>query len=119
VKCRFAFGRKPHCQISNGMQEGSDLPLVVSKSLKLLQYVLSYCIAMASKKRVVLGLNAKVKVVGASERDKLTMKHVVGKFKTGKTQVYYILKSKLHIKQEWLTGNGSMKMKLTRLDTKI
>jgi hypothetical protein len=101
------------------MQEGSDLPLVVSKSLKLLQYVLSYCIAMASKKTVVLDLNAKVKVVEASEKDKLTMKHIVGKFKTGKTQVYDILKSKLDIKQEWLTGNGSMKMELKRLESKI
>jgi hypothetical protein len=39
---------------------------------------------MASKKRVVLDLNAKVKVVEASEKDKLTVKQIVGKFKTGK-----------------------------------
>jgi hypothetical protein len=48
------------------MQEGSDPTLVISKSLKLLKYVLSYCIAMAPKKRVVLDLTAKVK---GSERN--------------------------------------------------
>jgi hypothetical protein len=53
---------------------------------------------MASKKRVVLDLNAKVKVVEASEKDKRTVKQTVGKSEIGKTQVY-----------EWLTGNGSMK----------
>jgi hypothetical protein len=63
---------------------------------------------MASKKRIVLDLNAKAKAVEASERDKRTVKQTVGKFKKGKTQVY-----------EWLTGNGSMKMKLKRLETKI
>jgi hypothetical protein len=50
---------------------------------KLLQ--LSYCIAMGSKKRVVLDLNAKVKVTEESETVKLTVKKIVGKFKTGKT----------------------------------
>jgi hypothetical protein len=87
------------------MQEGSNLPLAVLKSLKLLQYVLSYCIAMASKNWVVLDLNAKVKVVEASEKDKLTIKQIVGKFKIGKTQVYDILKLKSDIKRGWLTGN--------------
>jgi hypothetical protein len=46
---------------------------------------------MASKKRVVLDLNAKVKVGEASEKDKVTVKQIVGKFKIGKTQVYDIL----------------------------
>jgi hypothetical protein len=66
---------------------------------------------MALKKRVVLDLNAKVKVVEASEKDKLNIKQIVGKFKIGKIQVY-ILKLKSDIKHELLTGNGSMKMKL-------
>jgi hypothetical protein len=69
---------------------------------------------MGSKKRVVLDLNAEVKVIEASEKDKLTVKKIVGKFKIGKTQVYDILKSKSDIKREWLTGNGSMKRKLKK-----
>jgi hypothetical protein len=67
---------------------------------------------MGSKKRVVLDLNSKVKVIEASEKEKLTVKQIAGKFKIGKTQVYDILKSKSDIKREWLTGNGSMKRKL-------
>jgi hypothetical protein len=70
---------------------------------------------MGSKKRVVLDLNAKVKVIEASEKDKLTVKQIVGKFKIGKTQVYVILKSKSDIKREWLTGNSSMKRKLKEI----
>jgi hypothetical protein len=35
---------------------------------------------MVSKKRIVLHLNAKVKITEASEKDKLTMKQIVGKF---------------------------------------
>jgi hypothetical protein len=66
---------------------------------------------MASKRRVVLDLNSKVKVIEVSEKDKLTVKQIIGKFKIGKTQVYDILKSKSGIKLEWLTGNGSMKRK--------
>jgi hypothetical protein len=69
---------------------------------------------MGSKKSVVLDLNAKVKVIEASEKDKLTVKQIVGKFKIGKTQVYDILKLKYDIKREWLTGNGSMRRKLKK-----
>jgi hypothetical protein len=64
---------------------------------------------MGSKKRVVLDLNAKVKVIEASEKDKLTVTQTVGK-----TQVYNISKSKSDIKRKWLTGNGSMKRKLKK-----
>jgi hypothetical protein len=74
---------------------------------------------MASKKRIVLDLNAKAKAVEASEKDKLTVKQTVGKSEIGKTQVYDILLSKLDIKRGWLTGNGSIKMKLKMLETKI
>jgi hypothetical protein len=42
---------------------------------------------MGSKKRVVLDLNAKVKVTEASEKDKLTVKQIVDKFKIGKTSL--------------------------------
>jgi hypothetical protein len=47
---------------------------------------------MGSKKRVVLDLNAKVKFLEVNEKDKLTVKQIVGKFKIGKTQVYIIFK---------------------------
>jgi hypothetical protein len=69
------------------MQEGNDPYLIIFKSWKLLQYVLSYCIlvSLASKKRVKLRLNAKVKVIEASEKGKLTRKQIVGKFKIVKT----------------------------------
>jgi hypothetical protein len=63
---------------------------------------------MALQKRVMLDLNAKVKVIEASEKDKLAMKQIVGTFKMGKTRVY-ILKSKSDIKRGWLTGNSPMK----------
>jgi hypothetical protein len=39
---------------------------------------------MASKKRIVLDLNAKVKVVEAREKDKRTVKQTVGKSEIGK-----------------------------------
>jgi hypothetical protein len=67
----------------------------------------------------LLELNAKAKVVEASEKDKLTMKQIVGKFKIDNTQVYDILKSKSDIKREWSIGNGSIKMKLKRLESKM
>jgi hypothetical protein len=69
---------------------------------------------MALKKSVVLELNDKVKAIEVSEKDKLTMKQIIGKFKIGKTQVYDILKLKLDMKREWLTGNGSMKRTLKK-----
>jgi hypothetical protein len=65
---------------------------------------------MALQKRVMLDLNAKVKVTEASEKDTLAMKQIEGKFKMGKTRVY-ILKSKYDIKRGWLTGNSTMKRK--------
>jgi hypothetical protein len=80
--------------------------------LKLLQYILNYCIDMASKKRVVLNLNTIMKVIESSEKNKLTLKQILVKIKIGKTQVDDILKSKSDIKCEWLTGNCSMKRKL-------
>jgi hypothetical protein len=73
---------------------------------------------MGLKKRVLLDLHAKVKVIEVSEKDKLTVKQIVGKFKTGKTQVYDIFKSKSDVKHKWLTGNGSMKRKLKETGNK-
>jgi hypothetical protein len=37
-------------------------------------FVYSFAVAMASKKRVVLDTNTKVKVIQASEKEKLTVK---------------------------------------------
>jgi hypothetical protein len=51
---------------------------------------------MVSKKRIVLHLNAKVKITEASEKDKLTVS----------------LKYKSNIKRECLTGNDSMKKEI-------
>jgi hypothetical protein len=39
---------------------------------------------MASKKRVVLDLNTKVKVIQASEKDKLSVKQIMANFNIGK-----------------------------------
>jgi hypothetical protein len=69
---------------------------------------------MASKKRVVLDLNTKVKVSQASEKEKLTVKQIVAKFNIGKTQVCDILKAKSEIKNQWLHCNGSTKWKLRK-----
>jgi hypothetical protein len=77
----------PTAKFLTRCRRANDPPLSILKSLKLLQYIRSYCIAMASKKRVVLNLNAKVKTVEASEKDKPTTKQIVGIFKVGITQV--------------------------------
>jgi hypothetical protein len=45
-------------------------------------------IAMASMKRVVFVLNTKVKVVEASEKDKLSVKEIMTEFRDGKTRTY-------------------------------
>jgi hypothetical protein len=64
---------------------------------KVLTY--SFVVAMASKKQVVLDIKTNVKVIGTSEKEKLTVKQNVAKFNTGKTQVYDILKAKSEIKK--------------------
>jgi viroplasmin and RNaseH domain-containing protein len=55
---------------------------------------------------VSLDLNAIVKVIEASKKDKQPIKQIVGNFKKGKTQTYDILKSKSGIKRKWLTGQS-------------
>jgi hypothetical protein len=54
--------------------------------LRFLVFHLS--IAMASKKRVVLVHKTKVKMVEASEKDKLSVKEIMTEFNDGKTQTY-------------------------------
>jgi hypothetical protein len=63
-------------------------------------FIYSSVVAMASKKRVVLDLNTKVKVIQARKKEKLMAKQIVEKFNIGKTQVYDILKAKSEIKNQ-------------------
>jgi len=68
---------------------------------------------MATNTRVVLDLNTRVKVIHASERDKLSVKQIRKMFNIGKTQVYEILKKKTEILMRWENfGNGKIKTEL-------
>jgi predicted DNA-binding protein YlxM (UPF0122 family) len=64
-----------------------------------------------AKSYVALSLNEKVKVIEAKEKDKLSVREIMKRFKCGKTQVYNTLKQKDKIMNEWLQGNGRMKRK--------
>lgn len=66
---------------------------------------------MSNKKYVSLTLNEKMKVIEASEKDKLTVREIMLRFKCGKTQIYDTLKNKDKIREEWMKGNGQMKRK--------
>jgi predicted DNA-binding protein YlxM (UPF0122 family) len=55
---------------------------------------------MATKTRVVLDFNTRVKLIHESERDKLSVKQIMKMFNVGKTQVYEILK-KTEILKRW------------------
>jgi hypothetical protein len=88
ARANFVLGRSacklsvenPTAKFITGCKQTVACPLSIPKSRKLLQYVLTYCIAMVSKKRVVLDLNAKLKVIQGSDKDKLIVKQIVGKF---------------------------------------
>src|SRR5215469_7089380 len=72
-----------------------------------LTFLLSLAVIMATKTKVVLDLNTRVKVIHASERDKLSVKQIMKMFNIGKTQVYEILKPKTEILMWWENcGNG-------------
>jgi len=62
----------------------------------------------------VLDLNTRVKVIHASERDKLSVKQIIKMFNVGKTQVYEILKKETEIYMRW----GKIKRELKKLQTK-
>jgi hypothetical protein len=65
---------------------------------------------MATKTRVVLDLNTRVKVIHASERDKLSVMQIMKMFNAGKTQVYEFLKKKTDILKRWNNFvNGKIK----------
>jgi hypothetical protein len=64
-----------------------------------------------AKSYVALSINEKVKVIEAKEKDKLSVREIMMRFKCGKTQVYNTLKQKDKLKNEWLQGNGRMKRK--------
>ena len=58
----------------------------------------------------MLDLNTRVKVIHASERDKLSVKQIMKMFNIGKTQVSQILKKKTEILMQWENcGNGKIK----------
>ena len=70
---------------------------------------------MATKTRVVLDLNPRVKVIHASERDKLSVKQIIKMFNVGETQVYEIVKKKTEILMCWENcGNGKIKRELKK-----
>jgi predicted DNA-binding protein YlxM (UPF0122 family) len=74
---------------------------------------------MATKTRVVLELNTRLKVIHACERDKLSVKQIMKMFNIGKTQVYKILKKKTEILKRWETcANGKIKRELKKTQTK-
>jgi len=68
---------------------------------------------MATKTRVVLDPNARVKVIHASEQDKLSVKQIMKMFNVGKSQVYEILKKEMEILMQWENcANGKIKRAL-------
>jgi predicted DNA-binding protein YlxM (UPF0122 family) len=70
---------------------------------------------MATRTRVVLDLNTRVKVIHVSERDKLSVKHIMKMFKVGETQVYEILKKKTVILKQWENcADGKIKRELKK-----
>jgi hypothetical protein len=56
---------------------------------------------MATKTRVLLDLNTRVKVILASERDTWSVKQIMKLFNVGKTQVCEILKKKMENLKWW------------------
>jgi hypothetical protein len=58
----------------------------------------------------VLDLNTRIKVIHASERDKLSVKKIMKIFKVGKTQMCEILNKKTEILNRWENfANGKIK----------
>ena len=57
---------------------------------------------MDSKKEVILNFNTKVKVTEPNKKDKLTIKEIVAKFTTRKTQMYDILQAQFKRINQWL-----------------
>lgn len=57
---------------------------------------------MDSKKEVLLDFNTKVKVSEANKKDKLTVKEIVAKFTTRKTQIYDTLQAQFKRINQWL-----------------
>lgn len=64
--------------------------------------------------RSALTLAEKVKVIELKEKDKLSIKEIVSRFKCGKTQIYYALKNKEKILAEWVRSKHSLTCKRLR-----
>jgi predicted DNA-binding protein YlxM (UPF0122 family) len=74
---------------------------------------------LATKTRVALLLNTRVKVIHASERDKLSVKQIMKMFDVSKAQVYEILKKKTEILMWWENcANGKIKRELKKTANK-
>jgi predicted DNA-binding protein YlxM (UPF0122 family) len=74
---------------------------------------------MATKKKVVIDLNTRVKVIHASEKDKFSVKQIMNMINVSKTQVYEILKKKTGILKWWGNcANGKIKRELKKTATK-
>ena len=70
---------------------------------------------MATKTKVVLDLNTRVKVIHTSEQDKLSVKQIMNMFNIGKSQVHEILKKETEILMWWENcANGKIKRELKK-----
>jgi transposase len=59
----------------------------------------------------VASLNEIVKVIEAKEKDKLSEREIMARFKCGRTQVYNTIKQKDKVMNKWLQGTGQMNRK--------
>lgn len=59
---------------------------------------------MTSKSNKCLTLNEKMKLIEASEKQKLSVKQICTLFKCGKSQVYNVLKCSDEITKLWMNG---------------
>ncbi|GBN44737.1 hypothetical protein AVEN_113125-1 [Araneus ventricosus] len=62
-------------------------------------------------KKNVLDIDNKMVIIKAKEKDNLSAKQIIEKFKIGKSQFHEIFK-KNEITELWLNGNGSTKRKM-------
>jgi hypothetical protein len=64
-----------------------------------------------AKQYAVLSLHEKVKVIEVKEKDKLSVREIMMRFKCDKTQIYNTLRQKDKIMNRLLQGNGRMQKK--------
>ncbi|GBO01842.1 hypothetical protein AVEN_213619-1 [Araneus ventricosus] len=64
-------------------------------------------------KKNVLEIDTKMEIIKVKEKDNLSAKQIIEKFKAGKSQFYEIFKTN-EITELWLNGNGSTKRKMRK-----